>query len=299
MAYHVPVLLHESIEGLNILPNGTYLDLTFGGGGHSREIIKHLSPKGRLIAFDQDKAAFANAIDDSRFMLIHSNFRYFKNFLRYHKIAKVDGILADLGVSSMHFDSPERGFSFRFEGPLDMRMNQNSKITAKQVVNTYGEKELAQLLTVYGEVSNARKIAQALVKQRESSPISTVEKLVEILSPMFPAQITHKQLAKIFQAIRIEVNQEMETLKQMLEATTFSLKPNGRLVVISYHSLEDRLVKNFIRSGNFDGKVEADFYGNVVSDFEQINRKVIVPSEEELDENTRSRSAKLRIAQKK
>ena len=299
MAYHVPVLLHESIEGLNISPNGTYLDLTFGGGGHSSEIIKHLSRKGRLIAFDQDKDAFANAIDDSRFMLIHSNFRYFKNFLRYHKIAKVDGILADLGVSSMHFDSPERGFSFRFEGPLDMRMNQNSKLTAKQVVNTYTEKELAQLLSVYGEVTNAYKIAQAIAKHRENSPITTVEKLVEILNPMSPPHLINKLLAKVFQAIRIEVNQEMETLKQMLLSTTLALNPNGRLVVISYHSLEDRLVKNFIRSGNFEGKVEADFYGNVLSDFEQITRKVIIPTEEELEQNPRSRSAKLRIAQKK
>ena len=299
MAYHVPVLLNESIEGLNILPNGTYLDLTFGGGGHSREIIKHLSNKGRLIAFDQDKAAFANTIDDKRFILIHSNFRYFKNFLRYHKIDKVDGILADLGVSSMHFDNPKRGFSFRFEGPLDMRMNQNAKLSAKEVVNTYNEKELAQLLSVYGEVSNAHKVARTIAKHRDNEPIVTVEKLVEILSPMYPAQVTNKMLAKIFQAIRIEVNQEMETLKQMLECTKLALNKNGRLVVIAYHSLEDRMVKNFIRSGNFKGKVESDFYGNVLSDFEQINRKVIVPTEKEIAENPRSRSAKLRIAQKK
>jgi len=299
MAYHVPVLLRESIEGLNILPNGTYLDLTFGGGGHSHEVIKHLSKKGRLIAFDQDKAAFANAIDDKRFMLIHSNFKYFKNFLRYHKIGKVDGILADLGVSSMHFDNPERGFSFRFEGPLDMRMNQNAKLSAKEVVNTYSEKELAQLLSIYGEVSNAYKIARTIVKHRGNEPIVTVENLVEILSPMFPTQQTNKQLAKIFQAVRIEVNQEMETLKEMLKNTTATLNPNGRLVVISYHSLEDRMVKNFIRSGNFKGEIKSEFYGNVESDFEQINRKVIVPTEKEIEENPRSRSAKLRIAQKK
>lgn len=299
MAYHVPVLLHESIEGLNIQPNGTYLDLTFGGGGHSREIIKHLSPKGRLIAFDQDRAAMANAIEDSRFLLIHSNFKYFRNFVKYHKIDKVDGILADLGVSSMHFDSPERGFSFRFEGPLDMRMNRDAILTAQHVVNNYDLKVLTDILSLYGELPNAYKIALAIVKYREQEVISTVEKLAEIASPLVPGQIRNKMLAKLFQAIRIEVNREMEALKQMLTNVSKTLTTDGRLVVISYHSLEDRLVKNFIRTGNFKGDKETDFYGNVHSEFEQINRKVIVPSEKEINENPRARSAKLRIGRKR
>ncbi len=299
MAYHVPVLLHESIEGLNINPNGTYVDLTFGGGGHSREIIKHLSPKGKLVAFDQDKEALANAIDDSRFLLVHSNFRFFKNFLRYHKVTHVDGILADLGVSSKHFDSPERGFSFRFEGPLDMRMNRNANLTAEQVVNTYDERKLSQVLTLYGEVSNAKKISRAICFHRSQEPITTVEQLALVVEPLFPALQRNKMLAKVFQAFRIEVNQEMEALKQMLLQVSQTLKTDGRLVVIAYHSLEDRMVKNFIRSGNFEGDKETDFYGNVVSEFEQVNRKVIVPSEIELEENPRSRSAKLRIARKR
>lgn len=299
MAYHVPVLLHESIEGLNISPNGTYVDLTFGGGGHSREILRHLSPKGRLIAFDQDKEAFANTIDDSRFMLIHSNFKNFKNFLRYYKVLHVDGILADLGVSSKHFDSPERGFSFRFEGPLDMRMNRSASLTAKQVINKYDERTLSQILTLYGEVSNAKRLAHLICLHRSKEPITTVEQLVQVVGPSFPAQHKNKMLAKVFQAIRIEVNREMEALKQMLTQVSQTLTTEGKLVVISYHSLEDRLVKNFIRYGNFEGEKETDFFGNVVSVFEQENRKVIVPSEEELNENPRSRSAKLRIARKK
>lgn len=299
MAYHVPVLLHESIEGLNINPNGTYVDLTFGGGGHSREIMRHLSPKGKLIAFDQDKEALANAIDDSRFLLVHSNFRFFKNFLRYHKVSHVDGILADLGVSSKHFDSPERGFSFRFEGPLDMRMNRNANLTAEQVVNTYDERKLSQVLTLYGEVSNANKISRAICFHRSQQPITTVEQLALVVEPLFPALQRNKMLAKVFQAFRIEVNQEMEALKQMLLQVSQTLKTDGRLVVIAYHSLEDRMVKNYIRSGNFEGDRETDFYGNVVSEFEQVNRKVIVPSEKELEENPRSRSAKLRIARKR
>ncbi len=299
MAYHIPVLLHESIEGLNIAPDGTYLDLTFGGGGHSREILKHLSAKGRLIAFDQDEEAFANTIDDSRFMLIRSNFRYFRNFLRYHKIHKVDGILADLGVSSKHFDSPDRGFSFRFEGPLDMRMNRNAPLTAEVVVNTYNEKVLAKILSLYGELTNANRLAKAIANEREHSPITTVEQLADLVSPMVPPQQKNKMLAKVFQAIRIEVNREMETLRQMLLQVGQTLTTEGRLVVIAYHSLEDRLVKNYIRSGNFEGEVEKDFYGNVISTFEQLNRKVIVPSEEEILRNPRSRSAKLRIARKK
>jgi len=299
MAYHVPVLLHESVEGLNINPDGTYLDMTFGGGGHSREIIKHLSAKGRLIAFDQDKEAFANAIDDSRFTLIHSNFRFFRNFLKYHKIGRVDGILADLGVSSKHFDSPERGFSFRFEGPLDMRMNREASLSAIQVVNRYDEKLLSDILSLYGELPNARKVTRTIIKHRENQLIDTVEGLAEVVSPLFPAQTRNKMLAKVFQAIRIEVNGEMDALKQMLEQTQKTLESGGRLVVLSYHSLEDRLVKNFIKSGNFKGKQEVDFFGNVISPFHQVNRKVIVPTEKEIDVNPRARSAKLRIGEKK
>lgn len=297
MVYHVPVLLHESIEGLDIKPNGTYLDLTFGGGGHSTEILKHLK-KGKLIAFDQDEEAMKNAIDDKRFKLIRSNFRFFRNFLRYHNINSVDGILADLGVSSHHFDSPERGFSFRFEGPLDMRMNQQSKVSAKVVVNTYSLEELTKVLTLYGELPNARRVANAICKSREQKQIETVEQLAELLKPMFPSNVQNKMLAQVFQAIRIEVNHEMDALEQMLTNAYKCLKTDGRLVIISYHSLEDRLVKNFFKSGNFEGDVEKDFYGNTKSPFEQINRKVIVPSEEELKINSRARSAKLRIGRK-
>ena len=297
MAYHVPVLLHESIEGLEIKPNGTYVDLTFGGGGHSTEILKHLN-KGRLIAFDQDEEALANAIDDKRFILIRSNFRFFRNFLRYHGIKEVDGILADLGVSSHHFDSPERGFSFRFEGPLDMRMNQNQRLSAKQVINSYSSEDIANVLIQYGELQGARRLANAICKARDERTIETVEQLADLLKPMFPSATQNKMLAQVFQAIRIEVNQEMEVLKQMLTNATKALKKDGRLVVIAYHSLEDRLVKNYFRSGNFEGDLDKDFYGNVTSPYEQINRKVIVPSEEENRQNSRARSAKLRIGRK-
>lgn len=297
MVYHVPVLLHESINGLEIKPNGTYLDLTFGGGGHSTEILKHLK-KGKLIAFDQDEEALKNAIDDKRFTLIRGNFRFFRNFLRYHKISSVDGILADLGVSSHHFDSPERGFSFRFEGPLDMRMNQKAKLSAKEVVNNYSPEDLTKMLTLYGELPNARRIAFAILKSRDQKQIDTVEQLFELLKPMFAQAVQNKMLAQVFQAIRIEVNREMEALEQMLINAHKCLEKDGRLVVISYHSLEDRLVKNFFKSGNFEGDVAKDFYGNTSSPFEQINRKVIVPSEEELKINSRARSAKLRIGRK-
>ncbi len=298
MAYHIPVLLNESIEGLSINPNGTYLDVTFGGGGHSREIIKHLSPKGRLIAFDQDKDALANAIDDKRFTLIHSNFKYFRNFLTYLRIEGVNGILADLGVSSKHFDSPERGFSYRFDGPLDMRMNRNAPLSAELVINTYDEKELSNIFSIYGELSNARRITKTIIAERAVNHIKTIEALTELISPLFPAQQRNKMLAQLFQAIRIEVNGELEALKQLLIQSERTLLPHGRLVVISYHSLEDRLVKNFIRTGNFAGDKEADFYGNVESPFIQVNRKVIAPEEKELEENPRSRSAKLRIAER-
>lgn len=298
MLYHVPVLLNESIEGLNIKPDGTYLDMTFGGGGHSREILKNLSAKGRLIAFDQDEDAFRNAIDDKRFMLIRSNFRFFRNFLKYHKVKSVDGILADLGVSSHHFDSPERGFSTRFKGPLDMRMNRSAKLTAADVVNTYDQQKLFEIFALYGELPGANKLAGMVCKERTYGWITTADALVEIVSPAFPPAVRNKMLAMIFQAIRIEVNREMEALKQMLVNAEKSLSSEGRLVVISYHSLEDRLVKNFIRTGNFEGKRVSDVYGNTNSTFEQVNRKVIVPTAEELESNPRSRSAKLRIGEK-
>lgn len=298
MAYHVPVLLTESIEGLNISPNGVYVDLTFGGGGHSRAILEKLGRKGRLIAFDQDEEALKNAIDDSRFMLIRSNFRYFRNFLRYHGIERVNGILADLGVSSHHLDSPERGFSFRFEGALDMRMNRNARLTAQKVVNDYPEEELARILKLYGEVQGAGKMASVIAKARESQKIETADQLLAILKPLVPFKIQNKVLAQVFQAIRIEVNREMESLKAMLENSSKCLLPGGRLVVISYHSLEDRMVKNYLRYGNIEGTDSKDLMGNRPTPFEQVNKKVITPSEEECLANNRARSAKLRIGER-
>lgn len=298
MAYHVPVLLTESIEGLNISPNGVYVDLTFGGGGHSRAILEKLGRKGRLIAFDQDEEALKNAIDDSRFMLIRSNFKYFRNFLRYHGIEWVNGILADLGVSSHHLDSPERGFSFRFEGALDMRMNRNARLTAQKVVNDYPEEELARILKLYGEVQGAGKMASVIAKARESQKIETADQLLAILKPLVPFKIQNKVLAQVFQAIRIEVNREMESLKAMLENSSKCLLPGGRLVVISYHSLEDRMVKNYLRYGNIEGTDSKDLMGNRPTPFEQVNKKVITPSEEECLANNRARSAKLRIGER-
>ncbi|MEY1639492.1 16S rRNA (cytosine(1402)-N(4))-methyltransferase RsmH [Tenuifilum osseticum] len=298
MAYHVPVLLTESIEGLNISPNGVYVDLTFGGGGHSRAILEKLGRKGRLIAFDQDEEALKNAIDDSRFMLIRSNFRYFRNFLRYHGIDRVNGILADLGVSSHHLDSPERGFSFRFEGALDMRMNRNARLTAQKVVNDYPVEELARILKLYGEVQGAGKMASVIAKARESQKIETADQLLAILKPLVPFKIQNKVLAQVFQAIRIEVNREMESLKAMLENSSKCLLPGGRLVVISYHSLEDRMVKNYLRYGNIEGTDSKDLMGNRPTPFEQVNKKVITPTEEECLANNRARSAKLRIGER-
>lgn len=299
MGYHIPVLLNESVSGLVQNPDGVYVDLTFGGGGHSKGILQKLSAQGKLFAFDQDEDALANSIDDPRFRLTRSNFRYFRNFLRYYGEDGVDGILADLGVSSHHFDSPERGFSFRFKGALDMRMNQLALLTAARVVNDYPEERMREILWAYGELSNAKKLAGAICSARLSKPIETSEELANLLSPAFPAAIRSKMLAKAFQAIRIEVNGEMEALRETLLQALRALKPSGRLVVISYHSLEDRLVKNFIRSGNFDGTVERDFFGNVVAPMEQVERKAITPSEEELEQNPRSRSAKLRVGRKR
>jgi len=297
MTYHVPVLLNESIQGLNIQAEGIYVDVTFGGGGHSREILNHLT-NGRLFAFDQDDDAKANAIDDERFVLCEHNFRYMRNFLKFFGAEEVNGILADLGVSSHHFDAAERGFSFRFEAPLDMRMNQKAKLSAADVVNTYAERDLSTMFFRYGELKNARKLASIICKERSTKPISSIGEFKEMIQSCTPKHKENTYLAKVFQALRIEVNQEMKALEEFLKQSLEFLPSGGRLVVITYHSLEDRLVKNFMKSGNLEGKVEKDFYGNVLTPFKLINRKVIVPSEEELQINNRSRSAKLRIAEK-
>ena len=295
--YHSPVLLKESVDGLNINPDGVYVDVTFGGGGHSREILSRLGPNGRLIAFDQDTDALANAIDDPRFLLINENFRYIKRFLRFHNIRQVDGILADLGVSSHQFDVAERGFSTRFEADLDMRMNQKSSLSAYDVINEYEEKHLRQILAEYGEVKSAAGMAYAIVNSRKTEPIKNSEKLKEVLAKFLPAHKSNKILAQIYQAIRIEVNQEIEVLKEFLEQTLEVLKPTGRLSVISYHSLEDRLVKRYMRNGMFEGEPERDFFGNFEVPF-KIVEKLIVPPEEEIARNNRARSAKLRVAEK-
>ena len=297
--YHIPVLLMPSVDGMNIRPDGIYADMTFGGGGHSREILSRLGDGGRLLSFDQDEDAERNIVDNPHFTFVRSNFRYLKNFLRYHGIEQVDGILADLGVSSHHFDDSERGFSFRADGPLDMRMNKRAGITAADVVNNYSEERLADIFYLYGELKNSRKIASVLAKARAIQPINTIGEFLEVIKPLFGREREKKELAKVFQALRIEVNHEMEALKEMLCATAEVLRPGGRLVVITYHSLEDRLVKNMMKTGNVEGKMEKDFYGNVETPFRLVNNKVIVPSDEEIAENPRSRSAKLRIAEKK
>jgi len=299
MAYHTPALLNESIDGLDICPSGVYVDVTFGGGGHSREILARLGKSGRLIAFDQDADAAANAIDDPRFTFIRSNFRFLKHFLRYHAIEKVDGILADLGVSSHHFDDSERGFSFRFEGELDMRMNRSAQKKAADILNEYSEERLSDIFFRYGELKNARKIASSVVAYRLTKKIEETNDLLTILEPFAFRDREKKILPQAFQALRIEVNGEMEALTEMLSQALQVLKPGGRLSVISYHSLEDRIVKNFFRTGNFEGDLMKDFYGNMETPFLLINRKVIVPAEEEQLLNPRSRSAKLRIAEKK
>lgn len=299
LTYHVPVLLKESVDGMNICPNGTYVDVTFGGGGHSREILSRLEKDGRLLGFDQDEDAERNIVDDPRFIFVRSNFRYLHNFLRYHNIEKVDAILADLGVSSHHFDDSERGFSFRFDGALDMRMNKRAGPTAADVVNTYAEERLADIFYLYGELKNSRKLASVIVKARANGQIKTIGEFLEIIKPLFGREREKKELAKVFQALRIEVNQEMEALKEMLTAATEALKPGGRLVVITYHSLEDRMVKNIMKTGNVEGKTTQDFFGNLQTPFKLVNNKVIVPDEEEIERNPRSRSAKLRIAEKK
>ena len=299
LTYHVPVLLKESVDGMNICPNGTYVDVTFGGGGHSREILSRLEKDGRLLGFDQDEDAERNIVDDPRFIFVRSNFRYLHNFLRYHDIEKIDAILADLGVSSHHFDDSERGFSFRFDGALDMRMNKRAGFTAADVVNTYAEERLADIFYLYGELKNSRKLASVIVKARANGQIKTIGEFLEIIKPLFGREREKKELAKVFQALRIEVNQEMEALKEMLTAATEALKPGGRLVVITYHSLEDRMVKNIMKTGNVEGKTTQDIFGNLQTPFKLVNNKVIVPDEEEIERNPRSRSAKLRIAEKK
>lgn len=297
--YHVPVLLNESIDGMDIQPGGTYVDVTFGGGGHSKEILSRLDDTAHLYSFDQDEDAEKNIVNDSRFTFVRSNFRYLYNFLRYYDVEGVDAILADLGVSSHHFDDSERGFSFRFEGKLDMRMNKRAGMTAADIVNTYEEERLADIFYLYGELKNSRKLASVIVKARVMKQIVTIGDFLEIIKPLFGREREKKELAKVFQALRIEVNQEMEALKEMLYAATEALKPGGRLVVITYHSLEDRMVKNIMKTGNIEGKVEQDFFGNVQTPFKLINNKVITASEDELARNPRSRSAKLRIAEKR
>lgn len=299
LIYHVPVLLNESIDGMNIHPGGTYVDVTFGGGGHSKEILSRLDDTAHLYSFDQDEDAEKNVMKDSRFTFVRSNFRYLYNFLRYYDVEGVDAILADLGVSSHHFDDSERGFSFRFEGKLDMRMNKRAGMTAADIVNTYSEERLADIFYLYGELKNSRKLASVIVKARAAKLFVTIGDFLETIKPLFGREREKKELAKVFQALRIEVNQEMEALKEMLYATTEALKPGGRLVVITYHSLEDRMVKNIMRTGNVEGKTEQDFFGNVQTPFKLINNKVIVASEEEVVRNPRSRSAKLRIAEKR
>ena len=299
-SYHVPVLLQESLEGMNITPEGTYVDVTFGGGGHSREILRRLGAEGHLYGFDQDADAEQNIPADSRFTFVRSNFRYLYNFMRYHQVAgEVDGLLADLGVSSHHFDDQERGFSFRFDGDLDMRMNTRAGITAADIVNTYTEEALADVFYLYGELKISRKLAAVIAKSRAVKKITTIGELLEVVKPFIGKDKEKKFLAQVFQALRIEVNDEMRALKEMLQGTLKVLKPEGRLVVITYHSLEDRLVKNFLKTGNFEGKAEKDFFGNVNSPFRLVNTKVIVPTDAEIERNPRSRSAKLRIAELK
>lgn len=296
--YHIPVMLQECVDALHIRPGGVYVDVTFGGGGHSKEILKKLGPDGKLYAFDQDPDALRNAIDDDRFQLIHQNFRFLKNNLRLHGIKHVDGILADLGVSSHQFDDAERGFSIRYDADLDMRMDQVADLDAQKIVNSYAEDELHRIFGMYGEIQNAKSLAKTIVTARLSSPIRSVAELKEVIKRLVPKGKEHKYHAQVFQALRIEVNQELEALQEFLEQTIPVLRSGGRLVVMSYHSLEDRLVKNFMVKGKFRGEVEKDFYGNEIKPFQVISRKAITASEEEIKINNRARSAKLRIAEK-
>ncbi len=298
MEYHNPVLLHPTVDGLNINPDGIYVDVTFGGGGHSREILSRLGPNGKLFAFDQDEDALANVLPDYRFTLISENFRYLKRFLRFHGVKAVDGILADLGVSSHQFDVPERGFSTRFDAELDMRMSKKNELDAYKVINEYDDTNLRRIFYDYSELSNAPAIAKVIIEARENEPIKNTEQLKNVLSRFLPAHKSHKILAQIYQGIRIEVNQEMDVLKEFLEQSLEILKPSGRLSVISYHSLEDRLVKRYIKNGMFEGEPEKDFFGNFSVPFKTIG-KLVVPDHAEIKINNRARSAKLRIAEKK
>lgn len=296
--YHVPVLLGESIDGLNIKPGGIYVDVTFGGGGHSREIVSRLTGGAHLFSFDQDADAELNIINDDRFTFVRSNFRYIKNWMRYHGIDHIDGLLADLGVSSHHFDDETRGFSFRFDAPLDMRMNKRAGATAADIVNNYDEQELVDVFFLYGELKNARRIAAALAKARSQQRIETTNQFMQAVEKLFKQEREKKEMAKLFQALRIEVNHEMDALRDMLRGATELLAPGGRLSVITYHSLEDRIVKNVMKTGNADGKMKQDFFGRIETPFRLVNNKVIIPTQEEQERNPRSRSAKLRIAEK-
>lgn len=297
--YHIPALLSETIDGLNIQPAGIYVDVTFGGGGHSKEILKRLGAKGRLFSFDQDEDAEQNIINDKRFTFVRSNFCYLRNFMQYHQVEHVNGILADLGVSSHHFDEADRGFSFRFEGQLDMRMNKRAGASAAELLNTLSEEKLADIFYFYGEMKNARKIASLIVAARREKKFETIADFLDVVRPCVNKLKEKKELAQVFQALRIEVNKELETLKDMLEQSRDLLKTGGRLAVITYHSLEDRLVKNFFKTGNFEGKVEQDFFGHTNTPLKAISNKVIVPSDDEIARNPRARSAKLRVAEKR
>ena len=292
--YHIPALLNESIDGLVTKPDGAYVDVTFGGGGHSRAIMERLSPEGRLVGMDQDMDAWANRLHDDRFAFAHGNFAYIKNFLRYYGFSGIDGILADLGVSFHHFDAVDRGFTFRADAPLDMRMNRSASFTASELLNTYSEERLANVLYLYGELRQSRSLAAAIAKAR---PLSTTGQLVDVVRPMLKPSQEKKELSMVFQALRIEVNGELNALRRLLQQSLEVLNPGGRLVIITYHSLEDRMVKNFMRSGNVEGKQEKDFYGRVITPWRVVNNKVIVPTAEEVERNPRSRSAKLRIAE--
>ena len=296
--YHVSVLLKESVDGLAIQPGGIYVDVTYGGGGHSREILRRLGENGRLFGFDQDADAEQNIVGDDRFHFVRSNFRYVKNWMRYYEVDGIDGLLADLGVSSHHFDDESRGFSFRFDAPLDMRMNKRAGMTAADILNNYTEQQLADVFYLYGELKNARKLASVIAKARQGAPIQTTGQLLALTEKLFIREREKKEVTKLFQALRIEVNHEMDALREMLSGACQLLKPGGRLSVITYHSLEDRIVKNVMRAGNAEGKVEQDFFGRTKSPLHLINNRVIVASDEELAANPRSRSAKLRIAEK-
>lgn len=296
--YHIPALLQPTLDGLDIKPDGVYVDATLGGAGHTRAILSQLGPDGHLYSFDRDEEALANAPDDPRLTPVHSDYRFVANFMRYYGVKGVDGLLADLGVSFHHFDDPDRGFSFRHQGPLDMRMNRRGSVTAASLLATVSQERLAELLTLYGELPQARRMAAAIIRARGEAPVDTVERLLEVVRPMINPKAEKKELAQLFQALRIEVNDELESLRMLLEESLKVLKPGGRLAIITYHSLEDRLVKNFMRSGRLDGKIQTDFYGRRISPLRPLTNKPIVPDATEIEANPRSRSAKLRVAVK-